>query len=457
MREKNTDLRKLEEPSSSLKDNLSLKKFFGTDGIRGIPNETLTEETVSKVCSSVEKILKPKTIALIADTRNSSEIISTWISNGFSDDVTIFNYGILPSGSMPILLNELNHDIGIIISASHNPSEYNGIKLIDKNGSKLTDEVEVLIEATMETINLPEKTSAIKDSNTGYENYKKFLNSVNDIDFSQFNLVIDSANGAAYKIIRDIIPVNESTAIFIANEPNGTNINENSGATDTKNLIEIMKEGQLGISFDGDADRLIMIDENKKVANGDVIIALLATYLSEIKQLDKESVVSTVMSNYGFKLAMKSNNFNLIETPVGDKYVAEAMKKHKVALGGEQSGHIIFSKYLPVGDGLVTFLLVLKALNHFDTTLANFRKENIREYPQKLINIELENTLNDEELEFINQIAFELSNKKNLDGRYLIRNSGTEPLLRVLVEAKNSEEMESFLDELLIKINAYLN
>jgi phosphoglucosamine mutase len=457
LREKNTDLRKLEEPSSSLKDNLSLKKHFGTDGIRGIPNESLTEEVVSKVCSSVEKILKPKTVALIADTRSSSETITTWISNGFSADVNIFNYGILPSGSMPILLDELNHDIGIIISASHNPSQYNGIKLIDKNGSKLTDEVEILIEETMDTIELPKEHSLVKDSHLGYENYKNFLDSINDVDFSQFNLVIDSANGAAFKIIKDIIPGKDNSTSFIANEPNGVNINQDSGATDTSNLINIMKDGQLGVSFDGDADRLIMIDENRQVANGDVIIALLATYLSEIKKLDNESVVSTVMSNYGFKLAMKNNNFNLIETPVGDKYVAEAMKKYEAVLGGEQSGHIIFSEYLPVGDGLVTFLLVLKALNYFDTTLANFRKENIQEYPQKLINIELEETLNEEELEFINQIAFELSNKKNLDGRYLIRNSGTEPLLRVLVEAKNNEEMEIFLEELLIKINGYLN
>jgi phosphoglucosamine mutase len=218
-----------------------------------------------------------------------------------------------------------------------------------------------------------------------------------------------------------------------------------------------MERGQLGASFDGDADRLIMIDENKKIANGDVIIALLASYFSKIKELDNESVVSTVMSNYGFKIAMKNNQFNLIETPVGDKYVAEAMKKHDAVLGGEQSGHIIFSKYLPVGDGLVTFLLVLKALNYFNTTLENFRKEHIHEYPQKLINIELDETLNKEELEFINQIAFDLSNKRNLDGRYLIRNSGTEPLLRVLVEAKNNSEMESFLEELLNKINSYLN
>jgi phosphoglucosamine mutase len=434
-----------------------LKKHFGTDGIRGIPEESLTEEIVSKVSASVEKILKPKSIALITDTRSSCEIIAKWISNGFSSEVHILNYGILPSGSMPILLNELNHDMGIIISASHNPSEYNGIKLIDKNGSKLADEVEISIEETMDTIELPSKSSQIEDSHLGYEQYKNFLDSINDVDFLQFNLVIDSANGSAYKVIKDLVLDQNPTTTFIANEPNGENINEHSGATNTKNLINTMKDGQLGISFDGDADRLIMIDENKEVANGDVIIALLANYLSETKQLENQSVVSTVMSNYGFKVAMKNKNFNLIETPVGDKYVAESMKKHDAVLGGEQSGHIIFSKYLPVGDGLVTFLLTLKALNYFKTTLAEFRKQNIQEYPQKLVNIKLQNQLNKEELEFINQIAFALSNKRDLDGRYLIRNSGTEPLLRVLVEAKNSDEMDAFLDELLIKINGYLN
>ncbi|MDG2082312.1 MAG: hypothetical protein P8J65_00805, partial [Candidatus Actinomarina sp.] len=296
-----------------------MKKHFGTDGIRGIPEESLTEEIVSKVSASVEKILKPKSIALITDTRSSCEIIAKWISNGFSSEVHILNYGILPSGSMPILLNKLNHDMGIIISASHNPSEYNGIKLIDKNGSKLADEVEISIEETMDTIGLPSKSSQIEDSHLGYEQYKNFLDSINDVDFLQFNLVIDSANGSAYKVIKDLVLDQNPTTTFIANEPNGENINEHSGATNTKNLINTMKDGQLGISFDGDADRLIMIDENKEVANGDVIIALLANYLSETKQLENQSVVSTVMSNYGFKVAMKNKNFNLIETPVGDK------------------------------------------------------------------------------------------------------------------------------------------
>ena len=163
------------------------------------------------------------------------------------------------------------------------------------------------------------------------------------------------------------------------------------------------------------------------------------------------------MSNYGFKQAMEKFEFDLIETPVGDKYVAEAMNKYNASLGGEQSGHIIISDLLPVGDGLVTLIMVLKALEHFCITLCDFKKENLFEYPQKLTNIELTNKLNDEEIEYINQIALDMSINKDLDGRYLIRNSGTEPLLRVLVEAKNGEAMEDFSNELLTKINKYLN
>jgi len=202
---------------------------------------------------------------------------------------------------------------------------------------------------------------------------------------------------------------------------------------------------------------LIMIDENKEVVNGDLLLTILSKYFSEKDKLNKDIVVSTVMSNYGFKIAMDKFGFNLIETPVGDKYVAEAMKKNEATLGGEQSGHIILRDYLPVGDGLLTCLLVLQAIDYFDISITEFRKNHLTEYPQKLTNIELEKSLNDEEIEFINQIALDMSIKLDLDGRYLIRNSGTEPLLRVLVEAKNLESMESFSDELLSKINNYLS
>ena len=434
-----------------------MKKYFGTDGIRGIPGESLKEEIVTKIFSSVEKILAPKSVAIILDTRESCEMITEWIVKGFSEEVSITNYGILPSGSMPILLETFNEDLGIIISASHNPSEYNGIKLIDKNGSKLDDDLEIQIESELERVSLPENNAKITNSTKGYDIYLQYLKNVNDFKFDKFDLIIDAANGSAFKIIEDLLSAKNAQFNIISNNPDGKNINDNCGATFPENLQKNISNGQVGISFDGDADRLIMVDENQQVVNGDLLLTILSKYLSEKGNLNGDFVVSTVMSNYGFKLAMNDFGFKLIETPVGDKYVAEAMKKNNAKLGGEQSGHIILGDFLPVGDALLTCLLVLEALDYFDVSIADFRKKYLMEYPQKLTNIELSKSLNDEELEFINQIALEMSIKLDLDGRYLIRNSGTEPLLRVLVEARSQESMENFSEELLSKINNYLN
>ena len=434
-----------------------MKKYFGTDGIRGIPGESLKEEIVTKIFSSVEKILAPKSVAIILDTRESCEMITEWIVKGFSEEVNITNYGILPSGSMPILLETFNEDLGIIISASHNPSEYNGIKLIDKNGSKLDDDLEIKIESELERVSLPENNAKIKNSTKGYDIYLEYLKNVNDFKFDKFDLIIDAANGSAFKIIEDLLSAKNAQFNIISNTPDGKNINDNCGATFPENLQKNISNGQVGISFDGDADRLIMVDENQQVVNGDLLLTILSKYLSEKGNLNGDFVVSTVMSNYGFKLAMNDFGFKLIETPVGDKYVAEAMKKNNAKLGGEQSGHIILGDFLPVGDALLTCLLVLEALDYFDVSIADFREKYLMEYPQKLTNIELSKSLNDEELEFINQIALEMSIKLDLDGRYLIRNSGTEPLLRVLVEARSQESMENFSEELLSKINNYLN
>ena len=434
-----------------------MKKYFGTDGIRGIPGESLKEEIVTKIFSSVEKILAPKSVAIILDTRESCEMITEWIVKGFSEEVSITNYGILPSGSMPILLETFNEDLGIIISASHNPSEYNGIKLIDKNGSKLDDDLEIQIESELERVSLPENNAKIKNSTKGYDIYLQYLKNVNDFKFDKFDLIIDAANGSAFKIIEDLLSAKNAQFNIISNNPDGKNINDNCGATFPENLQKNISNGQIGISFDGDADRLIMVDEKGEVVNGDLILTILSKYLSEKGNLNEDFVVSTVMSNYGFKLAMNDFGFKLIETPVGDKYVAEAMKKNNAKLGGEQSGHIILGDFLPVGDALLTCLLVLEAIDHFDVSIADFREKFLNEYPQKLTNIELKRSLNDEELEFINQIALEMSIKLDLDGRYLIRNSGTEPLLRVLVEARSLESMENFSDELLSKINSYLS
>ena len=433
-----------------------MKKYFGTDGIRGIPNKNLTKEIVSNVTCSVEDILKPTSVAVILDTRDSSLEILDWICEGFSENIEVINYGILPSGSMPVLLETFGHNLGIIISASHNPSEYNGIKLIDENGSKLQDEIEIEIEANIENISLPSAHTSYKDSEEGFKVYFEFLNQILDFDLTNFDLLIDSANGSAYKIIDELLKDNDSKFKMIANEPNGENINLASGATHTENLIKNLKKGEIGAAFDGDADRLIMVDENGITCNGDVLILLIAKYLSSTNQLNNDVVVSTVMSNFGFKTAMEKNNFKNIETAVGDKYVAEAMLESNASIGGEQSGHIIISDKLPVGDGLLTLIYSLKALSFFKTTLSQFREDNIKEYPQKLINIELNSMPDIKQLEELDNIARILSEEENLDGRYLIRNSGTEPLLRVLVEASEEESVEKFSENLVNKIKNFL-
>tara|TARA_X000000950_G_scaffold82840_1_gene104233 strand:+ start:273 stop:1580 length:1308 start_codon:yes stop_codon:yes gene_type:complete len=433
-----------------------LKKYFGTDGIRGIPNENLTKEIVSNVACSVEEILKPTSVAVILDTRNSSVEILDWICEGFSENIEVINYGVLPSGSMPVLLNHFGHNLGIVISASHNPSEYNGIKLIDENGSKLQDEIELAIESNIENISLPNTHTSFKESQEGFKVYFEFLNKLFDFDLTSFDLVVDSANGSAYKIIEKLLDVNDFEFNIIANNPDGKNINLDSGATNIDNLINKLKNGQLGAAFDGDADRLIMVDESGTTCNGDVLILLIAKYLSSTNQLKNDVVVSTVMSNFGFKNSIEKNNFKNIETAVGDKYVAEAMVEHNASIGGEQSGHIIISDKLPVGDGLLTLIYSLKALSFFKTTLVQFREDNIEEYPQKLVNLELNDMPNIQQIKELETIAKLLAEEKELDGRYLIRNSGTEPMLRVLVEARDEDSVAEFSNNLINKIKNFL-
>ena len=433
-----------------------MKKYFGTDGIRGIPNENLTKEIVSNVACSVEEILKPTSVAVILDTRNSSVEILDWICEGFSENIEVINYGVLPSGSMPVLLNHFGHNLGIVISASHNPSEYNGIKLIDENGSKLQDEIELAIESNIENISLPNTHTSFKESQEGFKVYFEFLNQLFDFDLTSFDLVVDSANGSAYKIIEELLVVNDFEFNIIANNPDGKNINLDSGATNIDNLINKLKNGQLGAAFDGDADRLIMVDESGTTCNGDVLILLIAKYLSSTNQLKNNVVVSTVMSNFGFKNSIEKNNFKNVETAVGDKYVAEAMIEHNASIGGEQSGHIIISDKLPVGDGLLTLIYSLKALSFFKTTLLQFREDNIEEYPQKLVNLELNDMPNIQQIKELETIAKMLAEEKELDGRYLIRNSGTEPMLRVLVEARDEDSVAEFSNNLINKIKNFL-
>ena len=421
-----------------------MKTYFGTDGIRGIPNIDLSKELIHQVCQAVEDVISPGSVAVIGDTRSSRELIFNWVCEGFSSDIEVFDYGVLPSGSIPFILKEKNHDLGFIISASHNPSEYNGLKIIDRLGSKLSDDIEFSLEESIENNPLKKKDGAVvQRSNEGEELYlKNLLNLSKDIQPDQFKLSIDCANGAVTNTAHNLFDELSINYQAFNTGSDGSDINKDCGATTPSSLVNSMDSGNIGLTFDGDADRLILVDEEGSIANGDVILVLLAKYFNQNSLLEGNTVVTTVMANVGLKKALDSMGINSIITPVGDKYVAEAMKEYGSSLGGEQSGHIILSKFLPVGDGLLTAIFILRALSFFDEKLSVLRKDLITEYPQKLVNYDLTQKL---EEDVVNKVSDEMKiiQEEHIpDGRIFVRASGTEPLLRVLIEASSIEKID---------------
>ena len=436
-----------------------MKTYFGTDGVRGIPEKDLSKELVHKICKAVEDQLSPSSVAVIGDTRSTRGMIFQWIAEGFSSKTTVVDYGVLPSGSMAYILNEKKHDLGFIISASHNPSEYNGIKIIDKSGSKLSDESEALLEERINNVELDLRQEAnVESSSEGLDLYLQNLLSCSEgIDSTKFNLSIDCANGAVTESAKKLLDTLSINYEIFNTDSDGLNINKDCGATNPLSLKESMTDGYIGLTFDGDADRLIMVDEEGSIANGDVMIALLAKYLNQIEKLNGGAVVTTVMANVGLQRSLDAMNITSVVTPVGDKYVAEAMEEHKASLGGEQSGHIILSDYLPVGDGLLTGIFMLKAISFFGLKLSELRKELITEYPQKLINFHLNETLEASKLDMLIQEMKEIEEANISEGRIFVRASGTEPLLRVLIEASTNEEIEQVLHLIEETTTKYLN
>ena len=436
-----------------------MKTYFGTDGVRGIPEKDLSKELVHKICKAVEDQLSPSAVAVIGDTRSTRRMIFQWIAEGFSSKTAVVDYGVLPSGSMAYILNEKNHDLGFIISASHNPSEYNGIKIIDKSGSKLSDESEALLEERINNVELDLSQEAnVESSSEGLDLYlQNLLSCAEGIDSTKFNLSIDCANGAVTESAKKLLDTLSINYEIFNTDSDGLNINKDCGATNPLSLKESMTDGYIGLTFDGDADRLIMVDEEGSIANGDVMIALLAKYLNQIEKLNGGAVVTTVMANVGLQRSLDAMNITSVVTPVGDKYVAEAMEEHKASLGGEQSGHIILSDYLPVGDGLLTGIFMLKAISFFGLKLSELRKELITEYPQKLINFHLNETLEASKLDMLIQEMKEIEEANISEGRIFVRASGTEPLLRVLIEASTNEEIEQVLHLIEETTTKYLN
>jgi phosphoglucosamine mutase len=419
-------------------------KLFGTDGIRGRANTDLTADLALAVGRAAGESIPGGQVLVGRDTRRSGEMLASALQAGFhSVGVDTVDVGVLPSGGIAFLTSQTRSSMGVVVSASHNPSADNGIKLLGRDGSKLSDEQEAQIELRIES-GAPWKIAVDDGIGTTFrmaeadDRYLKHLGESMPYTLRGISIALDCAHGAAYRVAPELFRRLKADVEVFGAEPDGTNINSECGATHPRYLAE-QAGGRLGFAFDGDADRLIAIDEDGAVANGDVIMAVIARYLKEGGRLKNNLVVSTVMANLGFRRAMERLDIDVIETQVGDRYVLEAMREHKASLGGEQSGHVILADRASTGDGLLTAVRLLEIIASTGKQLRELRKETITEYPQVLRNVHVAAKENLADADLLWDAVHQAEARLHGDGRVLVRASGTEPLVRVMVEAASAE------------------
>ena len=446
-----------------------MRKYFGTDGIRRIANTELSPELVYKVAKAGAYVLskhtnKAPTILIGRDTRLSGTLIESAMISGFlSYGAKVKVLGVIPTPAVAYLTRKLKADAGVVISASHNTFEFNGIKYFSNKGTKISDEIEEEIEEVMDSGKLDE-LSAVKDKigvseirTDLIEEYiyffrKNFDENIEKNINSDFKVAIDTANGATYQVAEKIFNILGINNVIINNTPDGININDNCGSTHLEMLKKYVKQNNmnLGIAYDGDGDRCLAVDEKGNEIDGDKILGIIATYLKEKNQLSKDTIVSTIMSNLGLNKYAENNNLNLIQTKVGDRYVLEEMLKNNYNLGGEQSGHIILLDYNPTGDGILTSLILIQAILESKKTASEL-SNLVKKYPQVLINAKVSTNKkydyekNAEIKEAIEKLEKEFSD----NGRVLIRPSGTEPLVRVMIEGDNEKIIEQKAKEVV--------
>ena len=432
-------------------------KHFGTDGIRGIANKDLTSELALKVGRAAGLFFGGDVI-IAKDPRLSSDMLETALISGIlSTGVNAYRMGILPTPAVSLILSTNGKSGGAMISASHNPIEYNGIKFFSKEGFKLKESEEEEIERLMEKErSLPVgKGGRLLDFTKAREIYINKILSMNRINLSGIKIAIDAAFGATSTVVGEIFNKLKAEVYLFNEEPDGERINVNCGSTNPKFLSEKLLEigADVGFAFDGDGDRVIAIDEEGKIVDGDEIMFILSKYLN------LRSIVITVMSNFGLRSLLKKYNISFYEVPVGDRNVLYKMLETNSPLGGEQSGHIIYLPQGKTGDGIITSLLILSAMLRENKPLSLLTEEFVR-FPQVLRNVEVKNKeliMKDEE--FLREVM--LWNKKlNGRGRVLVRPSGTENLIRIMVEGEKEEETEtiaSLLEESLKKRLAQMN
>ncbi|SFL77765.1 phosphoglucosamine mutase [Paenibacillus sp. 1_12] len=444
-------------------------KYFGTDGVRGIANQELTAELAYKIgrCGGyvlAGQVDKP-TVIIGRDTRISGSMLEAALVAGLlSIGANVVRIGIVSTPGIAYLTRKLNADAGVMISASHNPVEDNGIKFFGGDGFKLSDETELEIERLMDADKdeLPRPTgvnlgTAVDDDQAKYA-YLDYVQASVKSSFKGYKIVLDCAHGAAYELAPKVFEALGAEVITVGAEPNGCNINDHCGSTHPEALQKaVLEHGAfIGFAFDGDADRLIAIDESGEEVDGDYILSICGHALNQAGQLKQSTIVTTVMSNIGFFKGIEAVGMKAAKTAVGDRYVMEEMRKNGYNLGGEQSGHVIFLDYNTTGDGILTALQLMDTLVLSGKKLTEM-KHIMRKYPQKLVNVRVKDKSKWQGNPIIEQAILKVEQELGDNGRVLVRPSGTESLIRVMAEGPDKDQVEAYVDDLAAVIEKELS
>ena len=447
-----------------------MTRLFGTDGVRGIANQKLTPKLCYDIGRAAAFVLtknKKGKVLVGRDTRLSGDLVESALIAGFmSIGLDVDVAGVIPTPGVAYLTRTGDYLCGVSISASHNPFEYNGIKFFSSQGLKLDDSVEDDIEEkVLSTTKIykdvtGDQVGRVNRSHEFTEKYISYLKGLTDERFDGFEVAVDAGNGAQSFIAEEVLKSYGARVKIINNEPNGKNINDKCGSTNPELIEELVKKekSNIGMSFDGDADRIIAVDEEGKIVDGDHILAIAATYLKENNKLNNNAAVGTIMSNMGLKKYLESIDVDFIETKVGDRYILERMLKDDYIIGAEQSGHVIFLDYNTTGDGLATGIHLLEIMKKTGKKLSELNGL-MKDYPQVLKNARVRDELKNRYEEFpdIIKAIKEVEEAYHGSGRVVIRPSGTEALVRVMIEGEDTYKHSQDADKLVKIIEEKLN
>ena len=437
--------------------------LFGTDGVRGVAGVDLTEQLAHDLAVAAAHVLtdigefaghRPRAI-IAQDSRESGEYLERAIATGLSESgVDVIRVGILPTPAVSFLVTELGCDLGVMISASHNPASDNGIKFFARDGRKLADSVEAQIEVQLGKPWTPNGVKGeIRLEESLKEKYMEYLLGTIKTSFAGLEVVVDCANGAASTVAPQVLRQAGAEVISISDKPNGKNINENCGSTHLENLITKVKDvgADLGVAHDGDADRVLAVDHEGNIIDGDFILGILAQHT----ELPTKKLVGTVMTNLGLIRALEKKGIGFVATPVGDRYVLEEMLAGGHSLGGEQSGHVIMRRFATTGDGILTALHLISEVAQSKKSLKELASF-INRYPQVLINVKGVDKSGLKTNQVVKAQIAAIESELGESGRVLLRASGTEPVIRVMVEAETNEKAERFASVLAALVKSEL-